>query len=146
MRQAEIVPLDPAIAAENIRKSVRPCASNKHEAMLTELNCLGPAGTSEDSPAHMVQMSAFPNRRHGISLQKKMVIVLPAMLEQSEGYRQSGVLPLYSKCDWTRYELASAGRAPCGEPEGRAVCVLGLALVGGPSNHPGRLGEGGDLG
>ena len=36
----------------------------------------------------------------------------------------------------------------CGEPKGRAVCarLIGLALVGGPSNHPGRLGEGGDPG
>ena len=109
--EAGIVPLDPAIAAKNIRESVRPCASKKHEAMLAELNCLGPAGTSEGSPAHMVQMSAFPNQSLGISLQKKMVIVSPAMLEKSEGYRQTGVLPLYSECDWTRRALAAAGPA-----------------------------------
>ena len=42
--------------------------------------------------------------------------------------------------------VEAAGRKrsyPLGEPEGRAVCVF---LVGGPSNHQGRRGEGADLG
>ena len=53
----------------------------------------------------MLTMSAGP------SFQRKTTIVSPEMANQSDCYRKTGALPLYSRCDWTDEELEKVGAA-----------------------------------
>ena len=102
LRRAGITALDPAVAAQNVRDSVEPGACKEALAVFHEFGCLS---DTNSELALMVTMSA------GRSFQRKMTIVAPEMAEQSDCYRKTNVLPLYSRCDWTDEDLEKVGPA-----------------------------------